>query len=166
MDKAAEGGNTVVLVSCVGEKLQNEALAQDLYRSAWFKKARRYAEATGDSWYVLSAEHHLLEPTTKIHPYETTLNRMNTAAREAWASTVLEQIRTRIDLASRVVILAGTKYRERIVPVIESWGYLVEVPMKGLGIGQQLAWLDENSPATTPLPAISSPRSEQLDMID
>jgi hypothetical protein len=39
---------TVFLVSCVHEKLAQPAPARELYRSAWFLKARRYVEARGD----------------------------------------------------------------------------------------------------------------------
>jgi hypothetical protein len=45
----------------------------------------------------------------------------------------------------RVVILAGIAYREFLEPSLRSRGYVVEVPMRGLGIGRQLAWLSNNT---------------------
>jgi hypothetical protein len=42
--------------------------------SALFRKARQYVEANHDTWYILSAKHHLLAPAVgKIEPYEETL---------------------------------------------------------------------------------------------
>ncbi|WP_157362078.1 DUF6884 domain-containing protein [Haloechinothrix halophila] len=34
------------------------------------RKERSYAEATGASWFVLSAEHGLVAPATVLQPYE------------------------------------------------------------------------------------------------
>ena len=42
----------------------------------------------------------------------------------------------------KLVILAGQRYRDGITAALVDSGYAVEVPMEGLGIGQQLAWLD------------------------
>ena len=66
---------TTHLVSCVSKKQNSAQPARELYVSAWFLKARAYAEAHGERWFVLSAEHGLLRPDDVIHPYEKTLNR-------------------------------------------------------------------------------------------
>ena len=57
----------VVLVGCVKSKRDHPSPASDLYTSALFRKARAYAESTGGPWYVLSAEHGLVEPTQRKH---------------------------------------------------------------------------------------------------
>jgi hypothetical protein len=41
----------------------------------------------------------------------------------------------------RVILLAGVLYREHLVPKLRQAKCYVEVPIKGLGIGQQKAWL-------------------------
>jgi hypothetical protein len=130
---------TIVLVSCVGEKLQETSKAKDLYRSDWFIKARKYAEQNGDNWAILSAKHGLINPESEVNPYEQTLNTMPSGEREKWAIRVEKDIRDTVALGSRLVILAGTKYREKLIGRLH--GYHVEIPMVGLGIGQQLAWL-------------------------
>ena len=62
--------NKVILVSCVGQKLGYPAPAADLYQSDWFKKARAYAEAEGQRWYILSAKHGLVNPSKVLTPFD------------------------------------------------------------------------------------------------
>jgi len=65
--------------------------------------------------------------------------------RRAWARRVLAQVGESILPGSHVIILAGRKYREFLVDPLTRRGYFVEVPMEGLGIGQQLQWLDKHT---------------------
>jgi hypothetical protein len=53
----------VNLVSCVSKKKLTAAPSREFYVSPWFVAARRYVEATGDPWYVLSAKYGLVSPT-------------------------------------------------------------------------------------------------------
>jgi hypothetical protein len=39
---------------------------------------------------------------------------------------------------------SDTLYLRDLVPLLERRGYAVEVPMAGLGIGQQLGWLSRH----------------------
>ncbi len=130
----------VVLVACASQKLDHPAPAADLYQSAWFKKASRYAQITGDRWYILSAKHGLVGPDEVIAPYDQMLNRK--AQREAWARRVLAAL-TRLvrPEGAEIVFLAGLRYRDPLVEWLTARGYGVQVPMAGLGIGQQLRWL-------------------------
>jgi hypothetical protein len=132
-----------VLVACVGKKHDVAAPAGDLYQSDWFRKARRYAEQRV-SWFILSAQHGLLAPETVIEPYNLTLNTMPSDERRAWAGRVFAQIQTSIP-PGKLVVLAGRHYREYLLPLLQTAGYTVEVPMAGLGIGQQLQWLDQQA---------------------
>lgn len=141
--KAAVRGE-IILVSCVGEKLSNAAPAADLYQSDWFIKARRYAEAHAQRWYILSALHGLVAPETIIEPYNVTLNDLPAAERRTWAERVAAQIQQSITPGA-LTILAGKHYREHLTEMLPA--YTFDVPMQGLGIGQQLAWLDAHTPA-------------------
>ncbi len=137
--------STVFLVSCVARKRAEPAPARELYESAWFRKARAYVEAEGGRWFILSAEHGLLTPDRVVAPYERTLNTMGIADRRRWAQRVSEQL-TALDIrADRIVVLAGLRYREFLMPALRQRAAVVDVPMEGLGIGQQLAWLDRNT---------------------
>ena len=131
----------IFLVSCVALKAEGPARAADLYRSVWFRKARAYVESHGDDWWILSAKYGLTEPTRVVAPYEQTLNTMPVAERRTWSEQVLRDLRPHLADSSTVVFLAGLRYREFLVPALEAIGILVDIPMEGLRIGEQLSWL-------------------------
>lgn len=133
------------LVACVGEKREHAAPAQDLYQSPWFRKARAYAERYADRWYILSALYGLIAPNEIREPYDVTLNTMKAPERLAWAERVWPQVLAAAPnpWRNRIVLLAGEKYRQHLQEWLRIAGYDVEVPMAGLGIGEQLAWLDQ-----------------------
>ncbi len=107
----------VFLVSCVAGKKAGRNRAADLCTSAWFIKARKLVEATGAPWFILSAEHGLLDPDTVIGPYDKTLNTMSAAGQRAWAERVQHQMDTELPEADKIVILAGQRYRQYLGPV-------------------------------------------------
>lgn len=115
--------------------------ARELYSSDWFVKARTYVEAQRVKWYILSAKHGLVLPDQVIPPYSVTLIDMSSDQRRAWARGVAKQLRQKCRAGNLVKILAGHSYREHLIPFLESWGCRVKVPMQGMGIGQQKAWL-------------------------
>jgi hypothetical protein len=131
---------TTVLVSCVGKKKSTAVTAKDLYQSEWFKKAKAYAETVGDRWFILSAKHGLLSPERIVGPYECTLNEMPIAERREWGERTTGEIEKEIS-GGRIVILAGEKYAE----FLDLSKYYTERPMKGFGIGKQLAWLKKQT---------------------
>ena len=130
----------MIFVACVAAKATEPRPAGELYCSVWFQKARAWTLSRGSSWRILSAEHGLVHPDEVIAPYNTTLNTMPAAARRAWARRVLHQLDAEL-APCHVTILAGRRYREHLLAPMMSRGFSVDVPMAGLGIGQQLAWL-------------------------
>lgn len=132
----------VFLVSCVAGKRPRATPAADLYTSAWFVKARALVEASGDAWFILSAEHGLLAPEKVIEPYERTLNTMSAPERRSWAEQVQKQMNATLPDADEVVVLAGNSYRENLMSYLRKRFPKVTVPMDGLTIGRQLNWLD------------------------
>ncbi|SRR6266478_2356864 len=133
--------DSLYLISCVSRKQFKPMRARDLYCSDWFLKVRAYVEALDARWLILSAKYGVVDPDEVIAPYEVTLNSMGTGERREWAHRVTAQLRSRCHRGDTVVILAGESYREHLVPILKEWGCAVEVPMRGLGIGRQLAWL-------------------------
>lgn len=129
------------LVSCVAKKASAPTTAANLYRSTLFLKARAFVERHDARWLILSAEHGVVEPSETITPYERTLNRMKAPERRAWAERVLRQLEPHLAGIDEVVFLAGARYREHLVPALRARGIRVSVPMEGLTIGRQLAWL-------------------------
>lgn len=127
------------LIACVKEKAAQPMAAADLYRSVWFRKARALVEAKHAPWLILSALHGIVDPEDVIAPYEQTLMNMRAAERRAWGERVVTQLIERgYKDGGPVIILAGALYRE---PISRWLGDRASVPMKGLAIGQQLAWL-------------------------
>jgi hypothetical protein len=145
-----------VLIGCAKTKGPAPCPARDLYISPLFRKARQYAENLGAEWWILSAEHGLLHPDTFIAPYETTLLAMTREKRRTWAAGVHRQLLARRLLPGfrgPTTILAGAAYREHLVPWLTLDGFdpkAVTIPLAGLGIGRQLAWLTRAT--HTPLP--------------
>ena len=134
------------LVSCVKLKRKQACEAHDLYISDWFRKARRHVEQTSCRWLILSAQYGLVEPTRVLSPYELTLNRMKKPDREKWGEAVWNDLQGVAEKHSKVIILAGRRYAELLVPRLIQQGVHVELPLQGLGIGLQLRWFKEHTP--------------------
>ena len=136
-------GKTVFLVSCVSEKHNRPMPAGELYCSPWFQKARCFAERQAAEWFILSAKYGLVAPDQVIEPYNETLNEKTVAERREWSRKVVQELRPRCTPETSIVILAGEKYREFLLPALRDFGCRVEIPMEGLAIGEQLHWLSE-----------------------
>ena len=131
----------VVCISCVKSKKPQRSRAGDLYTSALFKFSLRYAQSLEPNHiFVLSAKHGVLQLSDDVDPYEQTLKTMLKHERLSWAEKVIGQLHQWSDLArDHFIFLAGTRYRENLVPHIRNWS----VPMEGLRFGQQLQWLKQ-----------------------
>lgn len=135
----------IVLVACAAQKLKTPARAADLYTSPLFRRAREFAEAHADAWYILSALHGLLDPERITAPYDFTLKECRRREREQWAWRVISELRSAAPPRSHIIILAGKLYREHLEYDLTRYGFTVEVPVRGLGIGQQLQFLITNT---------------------
>lgn len=132
---------TVFLVSCVSKKATTPKPAEQLYQSAWFKKARNWVlrnKRDQDCWFILSAEYGLLTPDQKVSPYDTTLLKMNHQDRHAWFLRVMSSLEAIIEPGDAVILLAGDRYREFLEPALIAKGYKVTVPTRGLKVGEQM----------------------------
>ncbi len=145
-------GGRLFLVSCVKSKRSTPVPARDLYTSPWFRKARAFVERADGRWRILSARHGLLHPHRSIGPYDQTLRRMRVGARREWADRVLGDLDPLLDAVDEVVFLAGLRYREFLEAPLRARGVHVSVPMAGLPIGRQLAWLNRQGGAESPWP--------------
>jgi hypothetical protein len=135
----------IALVSCVKSKRSTPAPAKDLYTSTLFRGLRRYAEANADRWYILSAEHGLLDPDAVIAPYERTLNTVGKMDRVRWAEGVQRRLTEVLPAGAEIIVLAGARYREGLVPFLRARGFSVEIPLEGLSFGRQLSFLQQQS---------------------
>lgn len=137
----------IVLVGCGASKRPGGPLdrwpARDLYTSALFDKARRWAETHGDRWFVLSALHGLVEPGAMIAPYDFTFAGRK-EYREAWPLRVVAQLAPHLSDGDEVAILAGAEYATGIADGLRDLEIRVRVsqPLRGLQIGERLAWFN------------------------
>ena len=128
------------LVGCASQKLHRPAPARELYVSQLFRKASAYAEQTCDQWFILSALHGLVHPDTVLEPYNLRLgDKKNGPLIWPWAEAAAKQIEEAVaDVDDpQLIILAGEQYQT----IRWRTELPVEIPMKGLGIGQQLGFL-------------------------
>ena len=133
----------VGLVGCVKAKRLGICPAQDLYVSTLFAGRRRYVERTCDRWFILSAKHGLLEPTSLVAPYDETLKAKGSAERRRWSNSVLGQLRAAVGhvAGTGFEVHAGAEYRDHgLTAGLLAEGGHVEVPVAGLRIGEQLAF--------------------------
>ena len=136
--------STIALIACSSKKTEHGSQAANLYTSDLFRKSKAYASIISDRWYILSAKHGLLSPHEVIEPYNVTLNEMNKKERESWANHVWEQITSASDPLDDIIILAGKKYSEGFIQRLHIRGNGVADPLRGMAIGQRLAWLKKH----------------------
>lgn len=133
----------VALVACAKTKASHPTKAKDLYVSQLFRKSRAYVERCGWRWYILSAQHGLVDPETVLEPYDRSLIDGGQEARRHWATGVMLALDPVLAEGTRVVVLAGNLYSHFLVPALAERGHLVEEPLKGLSLGPRLALLGE-----------------------
>jgi hypothetical protein len=139
------------LVACSASKVDHPAPARELYTSALFRKSADYVEKVTDVWFVLSAKHALLDPSTVVEPYNM---RLGVSKRQpgmepsppiwGWAKRVVDNLAGYVETVPsgwsnvELVVLAGEQYRTilRLMPNVRH-----VTPLAGLGIGDQLGWL-------------------------
>jgi hypothetical protein len=129
----------VALIQCGKRKRSVPCSAGDLYIGALFQKSVAYARKLGaERFFVLSARHGLVPFDREIEPYELTLNRMKKPERQAWRERVIAELRAQTDCKNdHFILLASDRYRDGLVEALRN----VTVPMAGLSLGRQLAFL-------------------------
>lgn len=133
----------VALLGCGKSKAARTCPASEMYRSALFRSSLRWAIQNCDRWFILSAKHGLLAPETIIEPYELSLASFSTEEREAWGRRVGKHLDEALPYPehhdAEIVVLAGERYADAID--LGDRELYWEEPLRGLGIGQRLAWL-------------------------
>jgi hypothetical protein len=132
----------IALISCTKLKQTGSCQAQNMYLpSPLFKKASTYIKNNYNTWFILSAKYGLLEPDRIIEPYNVTLNAFSKKELTEWSEKVYQELLkysiTKIDF------FAGNKYRSKLIPLLEKDGIICNIPLQGLGIGQQLHYYNE-----------------------
>ncbi len=138
----------VILVGCVARKAPSSRPARELYASELFRRRRKYAEAKGQPWFILSAKHGLVHPDDVIAPYNETLDRLSPSALQGWGNSVAEALNRRLGSLESVAfeIHAGRRYVQSLAPRLLAQGASVQLPLEGLRIGKQLQWYGRVDP--------------------
>jgi len=131
------------LVGCVKSKQAVSAPAAELYTSPLFLGRRAFVEATCDRWYVLSALHGLVQPEQIRDPYDRTLNDACAAEKREWSQAVIDALGRELGSLRGMIfeIHAGRAYMDfGVASGLQREGAQIELPVAGLGLGQQLAF--------------------------
>jgi len=154
--------NRLMLIGCTKNKHDvgynpatgGRVVPEQLYKSALFSKRLDYAEERGLRWAVLSAKYGVWFPNIALKPYDKTFAEMHAAEIAAWhvgvAMRLIEELWEPFNLKESndslkpceltIEIHAGSDYCHPLTEILEAIGVKVELPLKGLGIGEQLAW--------------------------
>jgi hypothetical protein len=94
------------------------------------KEIRRYAEWHGRPWFIISAEHGLVQPDERLAPHDRYLPDTPPWYQEAWGAWVAARLRLLAgDLIGRTVeVHASPTYLARVTPRLAEAGAIVRVP--------------------------------------
>ena len=154
--------NRLMLIGCTKGKQDRpynnltggRVVPEQLYQSPLFSKRLDYAEAKGLRWAVLSAKYGVWFPQIELKPYDMTFAEMTPADVAAWhvgvAQRLILELWEPFNLKESddflkpseltIEIHAGADYCHPLTEILTAVGIKVELPLKGLGIGEQLAW--------------------------
>lgn len=117
-----------------------------LYTGQLFQAQLAYARQRlpDEQIYILSAKYGLVGLSQPIHPYEQTLNGMDSAERFAWAWEVDASLRYHCSEAKTVWMMAGKKYQEYLAERLGKRDIEILRPHPAAyGYGQQVSWYQQ-----------------------
>ncbi|MGY4366292.1 hypothetical protein ACVW1A_002357 [Bradyrhizobium sp. LB1.3] len=134
-----------VLISCSKSKGTHSDVARNMYVSPLYRKSVLLTEAWGFSFSILSAKYGLLSPDAVIDPYDLTLKGSSKEFKAEWGQRVDAQIRSRLGASQQFVVFAGDDYYVPLLNAGEEESQLRYLaPMRGLSLGNRLAFLNES----------------------
>ncbi len=138
-----------ILLGCVKQKRASVSPARDLYRSPLWRGRRRYAEASGDPWLILSAKHGVVAPDDPLSPYDLALADLSARERRLWGAQVVHELERRLGglEGKHLEVHAGEHYRAAIADGLERSGASLNAPLQGLRLGHQLRWYKSQATA-------------------
>jgi hypothetical protein len=139
----------IFLVGCSGEKAADRRAAKHLYASVRFCAARELAERLGDSWFVVSGKHGLLNPDAEIDPYDSPLTDLSMHQQRIWAEAVVDELRPKLSKSARVTVLASPEYTRVLKPPFHENKITVRMPFDEGANVVETVWLAD-ALGTTP----------------
>lgn len=127
-DPTAESAD-VLLVASDGERVLVPAPSREIFRADDFQSTRLRAQARGARWYVLSAEHGLLDPAEWVSPDSRALGDLSPHFRQVWAEWVLVRLESLEGAVAgrRVHVVAPHAYVGPLAAVLQDAGAEVSV---------------------------------------
>lgn len=130
----------------------------ELYVGPLYRLRLEYARRLGGPHLIVSAFYGAKPPEFEAVPYERSLADMAKCepARRWYDDVVRTSILRATSPGHRVVVLASRSYLEGWAEAVRRAGRVVETPLAGMSMGQQLRWLrahlaDAPTPPTRPL---------------
>jgi hypothetical protein len=132
--------NTIVVVGCTKTKKAYRCKASEMYsESTLFQKTIRYINSYYYLPYViLSAKYGIITPETVIDPYDVSITGVSKNTEDY--NKILWDVAAKLGDYDKIIALCGSPYVNTISKVCV--GKVIVEPMKGMGIGQRLQFLD------------------------
>ncbi len=141
---------TFVLVGCVKSKVASGPVAaQALYRGALWNLRRRYAEARGLPWAIVSAGLGVVGPDEPVEPYDKRAQDLTGEQRAAWVAQVSPALARLAGRGAVVEVIASRAYVELLAKPAQALGLTLLAPLAGKGIGERKKWLADRIAALT-----------------
>lgn len=149
------------LVGCGDEKRSGVLPARAKYCSTYFEEKLRFADTFCDRWWILSAEHGILNPDTEIGDYDTHISDLSDQELDHWARGVYCHLRA-CDLkwmvCDQLYVLLGQEYIDAIQHILDGLAGMTD-PVEVVypfdetrGNGDQRSWLIESVETRDPTP--------------
>lgn len=130
----------IVVVGCTKSKKNYRCTAEEMYsESALFKKTVGYIHSYYYLPYViLSAKYGIITPDTVIDTYDVSM--LDILKNKPEYNKILWNIAVNLGRYDKIIALCGSPYVNAISTVCQ--GKIIAEPMKGMGIGERLKFLD------------------------
>lgn len=124
-------------------RMQRSLPLVDLYIGGLYQARLAYARRIGGPHLIVSALHGARRPEYPSVPYERSLTDIPRCdpARRWYDSIVRTTVLAHTRRGDRVVVLASRPYVEGWADDVRGAGRVVDTPLAGMGMGQQLRWL-------------------------
>lgn len=135
----------MIVVGCGKSKLDHSAPARELYTGSLFRMARRYAEASGRPWVILSGAHGVIGPDVVLRPYDAGPPERG-RERDGWARKAAVGIEgyareLHPKWKGPICVLAGERYADPLCRELAELDLHWSQPLRGMGTGQRLQFL-------------------------
>lgn len=144
-----EGPTKLTLIPCTGGKNEGTHKAKDLYKGDNFTKHRKYAEASGNPWAIVSAKHHILDPDEMVSNYDTPMPKRKNEQQQ-WGEQLkpklinhLKRLGINPEHGVEIETLAGNDYNSPMKSALLGHEQIkgINAPMQGLGQGRKKTWM-------------------------